>query len=169
MIYSIQQHKEVPVEISKTFTHLPKFGDFTRYTVNDASKRKINIGYVDLKDTNNGVEVMYIKNLQPNLYKYFGKIADQIELEHCMQRGIDTPYIQSDAMVGTLMQHYIRGKRYINEGINVYLGHICENLQKGERVFTGFLGTQKMYMPINMINEIKEKIKIAPLLKNICK
>ena len=55
----------------------------------------------------------------------------------------------------------------VAEGINIYLQHILDNAKKGERIYTGFLGAQKMYMPINLINELMEKIKINPLLKRI--
>ena len=120
-----------------------------------------------MQDTRTGVHVSYIKNQQPDLYKRFGQLADQIEVEHCMKKGVDNPFIQSTAALGTHIMHFLRGKRFINEGINVYLDYLTKNLQKGERVTTGFLGYQKMYMPINMINEIKEKIKLCPLLKGI--
>jgi ADP-glucose pyrophosphorylase len=87
-------------------------------------------------------------------------------LEHCLNRGLDNPYIQSEAASGTLIQHFKRGKRYINEGINAYLDYILSNTKKGERIFTGFLGAQKMFMPINLINELKTKIRINSLIKN---
>ena len=167
MIYSIRQHKEVPVTITKKVQYIDEqFGDLTRYSVYDDSMR-IFVGYVDLQDTKNGVNVTYIKNQQPNLYKRFGHLADQIEVEHCLKRGIEKPDISSVAALGTHVMHYLRGKRFINEKVNAYIASLTKNLQKGERVTTGFLGYQKMYMPINMINEIKEKIKICPLLKGI--
>lgn len=170
MIYSVLQHKEVPVTVSKKVMFVDdEFGYMTRYNVDDASGRKINIGYVDLKDTKEGVKVLYIKSHYPNLYKHFGQVADQIELEHCLDRGIDNPYIYSVAALGTHVLHFLRGKRFINEEINIYLNQLTENLQKGEKIITGFLGYQKMYMPIKMINEIKEKIKINPLLKGLKK
>ena len=162
MIYSVKKHKELPVNVQKEV-----YKTFTRYIVKDGTNTSQNIGYVDLKDSKNGVKVLYIENQQHKLYRQFGTIADQIELEHCINRGINIPYIQSEAASGTLLQHFKRGKRYIDEGINLYLSYLCETLQKGERVFTGFLGSQKMYMPVNMINVLKEKIKIAPLLQEI--
>ena len=168
MIYSVLQHKEVPVTVSKKVYYInEEFGDLIRYTVHNTSEPRIHIGYVDLQDTKSGVKVSYIKNQHPDLYKHFGQIVDQIELEHCLKRGIDKPFIQSSAAINTYIQHFKRGKRFINEGINIYLDYICQNLKKGERINIGALGYQKMYMPINMINEIKEKIKILPLLKDI--
>ena len=162
MIYSIKQHKEIPVNVQKDV-----YKTFTRYIVKDKANSSQNIGYVDLKDSKNGAMVLYIENQQPKSYKQFGKIADQIELEHCLNRGIEKPYIQSEAASGTLLQHFKRGKRYTDESINIYLSYLCETLQKGERAYTSFLRSQKMYMPINMINELKEKIKLNPLLKGI--
>ena len=162
MIYSVKQHKEVPINVQKEI-----YKTFTRYVVSDKSNMSKSIGYIDLKDSKNGVMVLYIENQEPKLYRHFGMIADQIELEHCLNNGMNKPYIQSEAASGTLMQHFKRGKRYVNEAINVYLTDILSDLQKGERIFTGFLGSQKMFMPVNLINEIKEKIKVAPLLKGL--
>ena len=170
MIYSVIQQKEIPVTITKEVHYIDeKFGNMIRYNVYDSShqSRRIYAGYVDLQDTKNGVKVLYIKNQNPDLYRHFGQVADQIEVEHCLKRGIEKPYIHSVAAMGSHIQHFLRGKRFINEGINVYLDYITRNLQKGERVITGFLGYQKMYMPINLINEIKDKIKVNQLLKGI--
>ena len=168
MIYSVLQHKEVPISVTKEIIKIyDDIGDIIRYTVHDAAEEKIHVGYVDLIDTKNGVKVSFIKSQHPKLYKHFGQVADQIEVEHCLKRGIEKPYIHSTAAIGTYIKHFKRGKRFINEGINIYLDYLTNNLKKGERVLMGALGYQKMYMPINMINEIKDKIKIAPLLKNI--
>ena len=165
MIYSISQYKEVPVSITRHIIPVNDgFPDITRYSVYDNTNKKY-IGHVDLIDTKNGAKVHYIKNKEPKLYKHFGKLADQIEVEHCLQRGIDKPYIHSVAARDTYILHFLRGKRFINEGINIYLGYLAENLAKGEKIMTDFLGYQKMYMPINMINEIKDKIKKYPVLK----
>ncbi len=162
MVYSVKQHREVPVQVQKEV-----YKTFTRYVVNDKANTSINIGYVDLKDSKDGVTVLYIKNEQPKLYKHFGMVADQIELEHCLNNGIENPNIQSEAASGTLLQHFKRGKRYINEEINAYLSNILNNIKKGERVFTGHLGSQKMYMPLSLINELKDRIRINQLLKGL--
>ena len=167
MIYSIKRHKEVPVSITREF-HDINDGDneIVRYNAFDKSNGKF-IGYVDLIDTKNGAKVSFIKNQEPKLYKHFGQLADRIEVEHCLKRGIDKPYIHSVAARDTYVQHFLRGKRFIDEGLNIYLEHITKNLSKGEKVYTDFFKNTKMYMPINMINELKEKIKLYPLLKNI--
>ena len=161
MIYSVKQKQYVPIDVKKEI-----YKTFTRYTVSDTSKA-IDVGYVDLKDLKNGAEVIYMENKQPKLYKRFGMVADQIELEHCLNNGISKPYIQSKSASGILLPHFKRGKRFINEGINIYLDYILKNVKKGERIYTGILGAQKMYMPINLINELMEKIKINPLLKRL--
>ena len=167
MIYSILKQKEIPVTITKDVKFIDnEMGDLTRYTVFDDAGRAY-IRYVDLVDTKNGAKVLYIKNQNQDLYKHFGHLADQIEVEHCLKRGIDKPYIQSVAARSTYIQHFLRGKRFINHGINIYLDYLTKNLVKGEKIFTEFLGYQKMYMPINMVNEIKEKIKINSLLKKL--
>jgi len=165
MIYSLLQKKEVPVSIVKQTQFInDEICDMTRYSVYDDAQKKF-VGYLDLKDTKNGAKVLYIKNEEPKLYKQFGQLADQIEVEHCLKRGIDKPYIHSVAARDTYIKHFLRGKRFINEGINIYLDYLTKNLVKGEKIMTDFLGCQKMYMPINMINKIKDKIKRNPLLK----
>ena len=68
-----------------------------------------------------------------------------------MKRNIKKPYIHSVAAINTHIIHYKRGKRFINEGLNIYLDNLMKNLQKGERVMTEFLGYQKMYMPITIM------------------
>ena len=164
MIHSIKQNIDIPVQVTSKSQSICGLGTFTRYEVKD---NKIPVGYVDLQDTPRGCHVMYIKNQNPKLYKGFGNVADQIEVEHCMKRYIESPIITSEAKFNTHILHYKRGKKFVNEGVNVLIQDIIEHLKKGEQVMTNYLGASKMYMPKNMINEIREKIKIAPLLKGL--
>ena len=167
MIYSVLNKREIPVLITKEIKYIDDGNeDIIRYNVFDNAKGTY-IGYVDLVDIKNGAKVLYITNQNEKLYKHFGNLADQIEVEHCMKRGIDRPYIQSIAARNTYVQHYLRGKRFINDRINVYLDYLTKNLKKGEKKSTEFFGYQKIYMPINMINEIKNKIKLNPLLTRV--
>ena len=162
MIYSVRLQKTVPVSVECTKYNLGGFGNFIRYTVKDG---KIPVGVVDLQDTINGVSVLYIKKEQPDLYRGFGEIADQIEVEHCLNKGITNPYINSKAALGSHIQHFKRGKRFVNEGVNTYLDFVVKGLMKGERVLTNFLGEQPMFMPQNLVQECMERIKLCPLLK----
>ena len=164
MIHSIKQNTDIPVQITSKSQFILGLGNFTRYEVKD---NRIPVGYVDVQDTPRGCHVLYIKNQNPNLYKGFGKIADQIEVEHCMNRYIESPMVTSEAKFNTHILHYKRGKRFVNEAINVFIQDIADHLKKGEQAMTNYLGVQKMYMPINLLNEIKERIKIAPLLKGL--
>lgn len=168
MIYSIKEQCYLPVCVTRNIYYLgcDEYSDVIRYSVYDDKNKKF-VGYVDLNDTFNGAKVLYIQNKNPKLYKRFGQLADQIEVEHCLKRGIDNPYIHSVAARDTYVQHFLRGKRFVNERINDYLDNITKNLIKGEKVYTEFFKNPKMYMPANMINEIKERIKINPLLKGI--
>ena len=78
MIYSVTQKKEIPVKITKEVHYIDeKFGDLIRYNVYDNShpSRNIYAGYVDLQDTKNGVNVIFIKNQNPDLYRHFGQVA----------------------------------------------------------------------------------------------
>lgn len=162
MVHSIKLNAEIPVQVSSKTHFLNEFGNFTRYTVKD---NRIPVGYVDLQDTQRGCYVMYIKNQNPDLYKGFGKVADQIEVEHCLKRYIEKPIIKSEAKFNTHIMHFKRGKRFINEGINIFLQDLVENLSKGERCLINFLGKQEMFMPQNLVNKYMEIIKKAPLLR----
>ena len=162
MVYSVKLNTEIPVQVTSKSYYLKGLGNFTRYTVKD---NRIPVGYVDLQDTKHGCYVMYIKNQNPKLYKGFGKTADQIEVEHCLKRYIDKPVITSEAKFNTHITHFKRGKRFIDEGINIFLKDLIENLSKGEQYLTGFLGAQKMFMPQNLVKKYMEIIKKAPLLK----
>ena len=161
MIYKKQLHTFIPVQVEVQRHQIEHWGELVRYKDKD---NKIPVGYVDLKDTPNGCEVLYIKNLNPDIYSGFGRIADQLEVEHCLQRGIKKPDIISEAVIGTLMQHFKRGKRFIDESINIYLKSVLDSLQKGEFFSTNALGKQPMYMPQSLIEEYIEKIKKNPLL-----
>ena len=162
MIYSRKIGQHIPVNVTSENHRIKGYGSFIRYTIKD---NRIPVGYVDLQDTKNGVYVCYIKNLNPDLYSGVGKLADQIEVEHCLKNNKKNPYIESTAQVGTLLQHFKRGKRFIDEGVNVFLNEVLKNLQKGERVYVGFLGNAKMFMPQNLIQKCMEQIEKHPLLK----
>ena len=162
MVHSVRLNTEIPVQVTSKNQFVNGLGNITRYTVKD---NRIPVGYVDLQDTPHGCYVMYIKNQNPELYKGFGKVADQIEVEHCLKRNIEKPVITSEAKFNTHITHFKRGKRFINEGINIFLQNLIENLSKGEKYITSFLGTQKMFMPQNLVNKYMEIIKKAPLLR----
>ena len=70
------------------------------------------MGRVDLRDTQNGVFVEFIENLHPDMYSGLGKTADQIEVEHCINRGLDRFEINSHAELNSHVAHYKRGKRF---------------------------------------------------------
>ncbi len=167
MIYSVLDKRDVPVTLTKKIIYVDDNIDYiTRYCVND-STNGTPIGYVDLADTKNGAKVLYAtkEEEKKNLYKHFCEVADQIGVEHCLKRGIDRPYIQFVPARNTYVMHFLRGNRFVNEEINIYLERITKHLLKGKKILTDFLGYQKMYMPVNMINKIKEKIRTNPLLK----
>ena len=162
MIYSKRLNDYIPVKI-ETQTH--KFGNnetFTRYLVKD---NRITIGRVDLIDTANGVEVQYIENYHNQLYSNFGKIADQLEVEHCLKRGLDKFEINSYGSLNSHALHYIRGKRFFADEVNNKLAKIIANTPKGEKFDTKFLGKQKMYMPLDVIKKHLSNIVKNPLLK----
>ena len=162
MIYSKRQNCNVPVQITKENYSLRCFGEFTRYNVKD---KNFPIGYVDLKDTKDGVRVEFIKNNYPQFYKGFGKIADQIEVEHCLARNLDSFEITSEAALNSHALHYKRGKRFKPDSINETVKNIIKNTPIGENYHTEFLNRVQMYMPKEMITRIIENVKKHPLLK----
>ena len=161
MIYSKRLQQYIPVQITSESYDLKEFGRFTKYSVKDG---KMPVGYIDLLDTPKGVEVQYITNQYPQFYSNFGNLADQIEVEHCLKRGMDTFEIRSDAALNSHAKHYLRGKRFLIEKYNEIVQKIIESTPKGEHFNTKSLGRIKMYMPKEMIDKILCNIKKHPLL-----
>ena len=107
-----------------------------------------------------------MENLNPDLYKNFGYLADQIEVEHCINRNLKDFEIISNASLNSHALHYLRGKRFISDGINQIVKGIIERTPKNQKFKTSFLGSVKMYMPKDIIQKYIEIIKRTPILKN---
>ena len=112
------------------------------------------------------------------MYKGFGKIADQIEVEHCLNRGLKDFEILSEATPTSLVFHYKRGKRfdYIEdawEKINLRKKYGTFNvnviierfLKRSSLPETLDIGTVPMYMPKDLIKKYIDIIKKYPLIK----
>lgn len=163
MIYSKKLQTYIPVTVQKiSQTPVPYFGTFTKYMVKDG---KISVGKVDLRDTYSGVHVEFIENMNPHLYSGFGTIADQIEVEHCLNRGMDYFEIKSKAGLNSHALHYLRGKRFDSEEDNETVKKIIESTPVGQKFDTQKLGPKAMYMPWELIEKYLEIIKKCPLLK----
>ena len=161
MIYSKRLQTQVPVIIESKMDSIPNYGVFTRYTIKD---NKITVGKVDIKDTFNGIEVTFIENKQPNLYSGFGKLADQLEVEHCLKRGLKNFEIQSDASLNSHALHYLRGKRFESPKAEEIIKRIIAETPLGKHFDTRFLGKLRMYMPQELIQKYIEIIKKTPLI-----
>ena len=136
------------------------------------------VGYVSLIDKDNGVWVDYIKNYSTERYSGFGKIADQIEVEHCLNRGLKDFEILSEATPTSLVFHYKRGKRfdYIEDAwekinlrkkygtfnVNVIIERLLKKSSLPEILD---IGTVPMYMPKDLIKKYIDIIRKYPLLK----
>lgn len=163
MIYSKKLQTYIPVTVERIAqTPIQYFGLFTQYIVKDG---KIPVGKVNLKDTFFGVHVEYIENMNPQLYSGFGKVADQIEVEHCLNRGLDYFEVVSEAGLNSHALHYLRGKRFNLEQNNETVRKIIESTPPGQKFDTQKLGNIKMYMPWELIEKYIEIIKKCPLLK----
>ena len=136
------------------------------------------IGYVALIDKDYGVWVDYIKNYSPERYSGFGKVADQIEVEHCLNRGLKDFQVLSMATPVSLAFHYNRGKRfdyiedaqekiYLNKNYGTFnVNVIIERLLKNNPFpkISG-IGTVPMFMPKDLIKKYIDIISKYPLLK----
>ena len=163
MIYSKRLQSNIPITVQKVSqTNIPGFGTFTKYMVKDG---RIPVGKVDLKDTFMGVHVEYIENMNPQLYSGFGSIADQIEVEYCLKRGLDYFEIKSEAALNSHALHYLRGKRFELESDNEAVRKIIETTPAGQKFDTRALGNIRMYMPWELIEKYIDIIKKCPLLK----
>ena len=161
MIYSKRSGSYIPVTVEKTEHYQPNYGKITRYVVKDG---RIPVGRVSLSDTPRGVHVNFMEKFNHN-YSHFGEIADQIEVEHCLKRGLTDFEVESDAALNSHALHYLRGKRFFPETLNDIVKEIIENTPKGESYRTGLLGGIRMFMPKALIQKYIERIKIIPLLK----
>ena len=142
---------------------------------------KITVGYVSLIDTNKGVTVSFIKNYNPERYSGLGKLADQIEVEHCIKKGLKTFEITSEASLNSHALHYLRGKRFNTIAdsekkiqllkkfktfdINKIVKFIIKNTPANQMYKTDFLGQIPMYMPKSLIKKYIEIAKKSPILK----
>lgn len=170
--------EKIPVEVSSKCYPSENGENFTKYLV---KTKKIPIGYVNLIDKKNGVQVSFIRNYNPQIYSGFGKIADQIEVEHCIKRGLTDFEITSEAALNSHAYHYLRGKRFgmitdiakRNEllekfktlDVNKIVKRIIAMTPVGEEYNTKAIGAVPMFMPKELIKKYIELAKEHPLLK----
>ena len=123
----------------------------------------------------------FIKNFNPQKYSGFGKIADQIEVEHCLNRGLKKFEITSEASLNSHAYHYKRGKRFApikdkktqnkllemfkTYDVNKIVELIIKYTPAGKSYNTSFLNKIPMFMPQSLIKKYIEIIKKHPLLK----
>lgn len=163
MIYSKRLQTYIPITVQKTREdYIAYFGKFTTYMVKDGG---IDVGKVDLRDTYDGVHVEYIENMNPQLYSGFGKIADQIEVEHCLNRGLDYFEIKSEAGFNSHALHYLRGKRFELDSVNEKVRKVIELTPPGQKFDTKSIGKERMFMPWDIVEKYLAVIKKHPLLK----
>lgn len=152
----------IPVNVERKFFSNPNYHNITRYDIKDG---KIPVGRVSLSDLPNGVFVEFIENFNPNLYKGLTETAYQIQVEHCLNRGLSDFEILSNASLNSHAIHYLKGKRFVSSEINQKVEDIIKSTPKGELYNTKFLGSIQMYMPQELIKKYINQIKNFPLLK----
>ena len=161
MIYSKITQSYLPVTVESKTSYVPSLGNFTQYLIKDG---KIPVGKVDLVDKPYGVHVEYIKKMNPGLYSGFGKLADQLEVEHCLNRGLVDFEIRSEAGLNSHALHYLRGKRFESKEVEEKVKKIIEKTPKGWRFNTLEIGKVPMFMPKELIEKYIKIIKKHPLI-----
>ncbi len=164
MIYSKNLQSYITPTIEKTVFDVSSYRKITKYMVKDG---KIPVGRVSLSDLPNGVYVEFIENFNPHLYKNFGYVADQIEVEHCLNRNLKEFDIISKASLNSHALHFLRGKRFVENSINEIVKNIIESTPWGQKFQTAFLSSVDMFMPKEMVQKYLGIIKALPLLKNV--
>lgn len=138
------------------------------------------VGSVSVIDKKNGIWVDYIRNFKPRQYSGFGAVADQIEVEHCLNRGLDNFKILSEATPFSLPYHYNRGKRfgiiedifdkafllekYGTQNINNIMENLLKKFKVNEIHEEMALVNIPMYMPKELIDKYLLIIQKYPLL-----
>lgn len=141
------------------------------------------VGSVSVIDKKNGIWVDYIRNFKPRQYCGFGAVADQIEVEHCLNRGLDKFKILSEATPFSLPYHYNRGKRfgivedasdkafllekYGTQNINNIMENLLKKFKVNEIHESMDLVNIPMYMPKELIEKYIQIIKKYPLLDKL--
>ena len=162
MIYSKKLSQYIPVKILKGKScNIPQWGVFTQYMVKDGS---IPVGKINILDVKNGIKVDYIENMNPQLYSKFGQLADLVEVNHCIERGLVDFEITSNAGLNSHALHYLRGKRFKSADVENKIKKVIETTPEGEKYNTKFLGEVAMYMPKELINKYTEMLKKKPLI-----
>ena len=161
MIYSKKLSQYIPITIKKSAPcNIPQWGIFTQYLVKDG---KIPVGKINILDVEKGIKVDYIENMNPQLYSKFGQLADMIEVNHCLERGLTDFEITSNAGLNSHALHYLRGKRFRSEDVENKIKKVIEETPPNEKYNTKFLGQVAMYMPKELIDKYVEQLKKTPL------
>lgn len=181
MIYSKQLSQFIPVRVTaKHYDNISAIPKMTQYNFFDGHKQ---VGYVHLSDLANGCYVDFVENLEPKLYKGVAAFADQLEVEHCLERGLKHFEIVSCAALNSHAIHYLRGKRFApvldfpgikrlmekfgTVDVEKIVKTIIENTPKGQEYDTKAIGNVRMYMPKDMIEHYIELSQKSPILPNV--
>lgn len=151
----------------------------------DVFEGRNHIGFVYLRDEPNGCYVQRIKNLKPEEFGKFGILADKLEVQYCMDKGLKDFQITSFAAENSHAVHYLRGKRFqgfANKqqidrfkelfkdadiksfNFNAMVKYIIDHTPKGERFNTKFLTAIPMYMPKELIQKYVQQLLKNPLI-----
>ena len=180
VVFSKISSEYIPVVVKpKIYNATESWPKMIEYNVYDNYKK---VGFVHLLDSDYGCYVQRIENNNPTEYGKFGYLADKLEIQYCLDKGMKNFEVRSNAAMNSHALHYIRGKRFegcanaakINRFKEIYndadiksfryntiVKYIIDHTPKGERFNTMFLRTIPMYMPNTLIQKY-----VAELLKN---
>ena len=179
MIYSKYLQQYIPITVTKsTEKHNEKV--HTTYCVKDG---ELKIGQIDITDTTKGIYVDFVENYEPNLYSGFNRVANQIEVEHCLNRDLPQFQINADASLNSHALHYKAGLRFspienpqklklLKEkyqciDVNEIVKNIINETKQGEKYMTKALGAIPMFMPKSLIDKYIKLSKTNPLIRGL--
>ena len=173
----------IPVQIkTKVFEKTSFWPKMVEYDVYDGCKM---IGFARIQDRDYGCHVQLIQNNMPEYYGKFGLLTDKLEVQYCLEKGMNNFEILSNGATNSHALHYQRGKRFKgnanpkqierfmeifnNPGLksfsyNSIVKYIVENTPKGERFNTMFLNQIPMYMPKKLIQKYTKELLKNPII-----
>lgn len=153
------------VEISNCF-------DVKEYEYKQLVNPKLLANYPKMGIVGPRIIVEYLQNWNSDRIGGIGKLADRIEVQHCIKNNIE-PNIVSEADFGSHIAHYLRGKRFfpLKKGSNDYnffienygtanvnkvIEKLLKNAEDGEKTDVSSWGLLPMYMPKERAKKIAQ-------------
>ncbi|MBO7672147.1 hypothetical protein J6S88_01935 [bacterium] len=179
IVFSKITNIDIPITVKPKRYEDSIIGKMVEYDIYDGRKM---IGYGRILDKDYGCYVPLIQSYQPDSYGKLGSLFDKLEVQYCLEKGMNDFEIRSFGAMNSHAIHYLRGKRFEGEATpqqikrfrelfkwarlksfdyNTIVKYIIDHTPKDERFNTKFLSNIPMYMPKELIQKYA-----AELLKN---